>query len=210
MKKIKVVFQGDSITDAMRCRESEEFRGSGYATLVSAKVGFEHPDKYEFLNRGISGDRIVDVLARIKRDLINLKPDVLSILIGINDVWHELGNKNGVDAPLFEKYYHILVEQVKAALPDIRIIILEPFVLKGEATGEQWELFRAETEKRAVIAKSIAAEYGLDFVPLMEKFDDACELAPPSYWLMDGVHPTAAGHELIAREWIKVFEGTKE
>ena len=76
MKKIKILFQGDSITDAMRFRESEEYRGSGYATLVSAKLGFSYPNKYEFINRGISGDRIVDVLARIKKDAINLKPDI--------------------------------------------------------------------------------------------------------------------------------------
>ncbi|MBQ3428069.1 MAG: SGNH/GDSL hydrolase family protein [Clostridia bacterium] len=205
MEKIRILFQGDSITDAMRWRESDQYRGSGYATIVSAKLGYDHPDKYEFINRGISGNRVVDLLARIKCDTINLKPDVMSILIGINDVWHELSAQNGVDADIYEEYYRLLIKQIKAALPDIRIIILEPFLLKGSATAEKWEIFRPEAEKRAAISKKIAAEFGLDFVPLMKKFDDAVKIAPPEYWIMDGVHPTAAGHELIAREWIKVF-----
>lgn len=206
MEMIKILFQGDSITDAGRSRESVQHRGSGYPTLVSAKLGYDHPGKYEFINRGISGNRVVDLLARIKCDIINLEPDVMSILIGINDVWHELGMQNGVDADIYEEYYRLLIRQIKKALPDIRIIILEPFVLKGDATAEKWEQFRDGAEKRAQISKKIADEFGLDFVPLMKKFDEAVRLAPPEYWLIDGVHPTAAGHELIAREWINAFE----
>ena len=206
MAKTKILFQGDSITDATRWRESDQYRGSGYATIVAARLGYDHPGKYEFINRGISGNRVVDLLARIKCDIINLKPDVMSILIGVNDVWHELGEQNGVDADMYEEYYRLLIKQIKKALPDIRIIILEPFVLKGEATAEKWEQFRTGVEKRAELSKRIAAEFGLEFVPLMNKFDEAAKLAPPEYWLMDGVHPTAAGHELIAREWIKTFK----
>ena len=202
---MRILFQGDSITDALRNREDDRYRGAGYATLVSAKLGFEYPNQYEFINRGISGNRISNLIARMKMDMINLQPDVMSILIGVNDVWHEVSRQNGVDAELFEKLYNILIEEVKKALPNIRIIILEPFVLKGTATEENWEYFHREVALRAAASKRVAEKNGLEFIPLQEKLDAALALAPEDYWLMDGVHPTAMGHELIAREWINTF-----
>lgn len=204
---MRILFQGDSITDAGRNRESDHNRGDGYATLVSARLGFEHPGKYEFINRGISGNRVVDLVGRLKRDIVHLKPDVMSILIGVNDVWHEFEVQNGVDAELYEKLYDLLIEEVKRELPHLRIMIMEPFLLKGEATSEKWDEFRCEVELRAAAAKRVAEKHGLEFIPLQELFDAAREKAPESYWLIDGVHPSAMGHELIAREWIKVFFG---
>ena len=207
----RILFQGDSITDALRSREHDFFLGNGYPTLVSARLGFEEPGKYTFLNRGISGNRVVDLYARIKIDLINLKPDVLSILIGVNDVWHEEEIKNGVDAAKFERIYDLLLDEVQEALPGVRLIILEPFVLPGSATENapehptRWEYFRDETPLRAAAAKRVAERHGATFVPLQHLFDEACKLAEPAYWLRDGVHPTAMGHELIAREWMKAF-----
>ena len=206
-----ILFQGDSITDALRSREHDFFFGNGYPALVAARLGFEEPGKYSFLNRGISGNRVVDLYARIKIDLINLKPDVLSILIGVNDVWHEEEIKNGVDAAKFERIYDMLLDEVQEALPGIRLIILEPFVLHGSATENtpehptRWEYFRDETPLRAAAAKRVAEKHGAAFVPLQHLFDEACQLAEPAYWLRDGVHPTAMGHELIAREWMKAF-----
>ncbi len=202
----RILFQGDSITDAGRSRENDEWKGRGYATLVSAKLGFDEPNQYEFFNRGIGGNRSIDLLARIKSDVINLKPDIMSILIGVNDVWHEFELQNGVDTETYATYYNMIIEQTKKALPNIEMMILEPFVLKGTATEEFWDRFRPEVEKRAVAAKRIAEKYNLSFIPLMEKFDRAAQLAPSEYWLADGVHPTAAGHELIAREWIKEYK----
>lgn len=98
-----ILFQGDSITDCGRSKEDNAQIGTGYALLVKSQLGFEKPNQYEFYNRGISGNRIVDVYARIKADIINLKPDYMSLLIGVNDVWHEIGANNGVDADKFEK-----------------------------------------------------------------------------------------------------------
>lgn len=210
MSKV-ILFQGDSITDALRSRDNDQFAGNGYPTLVKAKLGYDEPGKYTFLNRGISGNRVVDLYARIKIDLINLKPDVLSILIGVNDVWHEEEIKNGVDAAKFERIYDMLLDEVQEALPGIRLIILEPFVLHGKATENtpehpnRWEYFRDETPLRAAAAKRVAERHGATFVPLQHLFDEACKLAEPAYWLHDGVHPTAMGHELIAREWLKAF-----
>ena len=200
-----ILFQGDSITDAGRSRENDALLGHGYPTLVKGALGFEHPNQYAVLNRGISGNRVVDLYARIKVDFINLKPDVLSILIGVNDVWHEFGSNNGVEAEKFFKVYGMLIEEIKEALPEVKIMILEPFVLKAAATEGNWEAFQCEVQKRAQKAKAIAEKYGLYFVPLQEKFDEAAELAPNDYWLQDGVHPTTAGHELIKREWLKCF-----
>jgi len=207
-----ILFQGDSITDAGRSRENDANTGIGYPTLVKGELGLEYPNEYAFCNRGISGNRVVDVYARIKMDIINLKPDVMSILIGVNDVWHECIRQNGVDTEKYFKIYSMLIEEIKEALPDIKIMILEPFVLEGSATEnieeypDRWNYFHTEVAKKAEKSKAIAEKYGLTFIPLQEKFDAAAKLAPNSYWLADGVHPTTAGHEIIKREWIKYFK----
>lgn len=199
------VFQGDSITDAGRNRENDDYRGNGYPTLVAGRIGMDRPGEIRFLNRGVSGDRIVDINSRIKRDLINLAPDYVSILIGINDVWHEVGGRNGVDNEKFYRTYCEILEEVQRMCPGVKIFILEPFVLKAAATEGAWNVFDRETRMRAASAKKAAEAFGCVFVPLQEKFDAACELAEPSYWLHDGVHPTAMGHELIARELTAAF-----
>lgn len=202
----RILFQGDSITDAGRSREDDKHLGIGYPRFVSGELALDNPGEYEFFNRGIGGNRIVDIYARIKKDLINLKPDVMSILIGINDVWHEVGEQNGVDADKFFNVYSLIIEEVKAALPNIKIMIMEPFVLKARATEENWDYFETETAKRQEMAKKIAEKYNLKYIPLQDKFNEAAKLAPNDYWLGDGVHPTYAGHELIKREWIKAFK----
>ena len=200
-----ILLQGDSITDAGRSRESDWSMGFGYPTLLNSRISYDYPGQYKVLNRGISGNRIVDLYARIKQDIINLKPDILSILIGVNDIWHELVFQNGVPADKFFKIYSMLIEEIKAALPDTKIIILEPFILKASATEEHWEEFRTQVPVMAAKAREIADKYGLPFVELQNKFDEALQYQPEAYWLEDGVHPSAAGHELIAREWMKVF-----
>ncbi len=204
-----ILFQGDSITDADRSRQNDGHRGVGYPTLVSSDLGFTYPTKYVFLNRGISGNRVVDLYSRIKADFINLNPTYISILIGVNDVWHELSSHNGVDAVKFEKVYSMLVEEILKACLGVRMMLLEPFVLNGTATDDKYDAFRPEVEKRAVATKHVAEKYELSFVPLQAAFDKATERAPASYWLGDGVHPTSAGHELIAREWVRKFEEIK-
>ena len=203
---MKILFQGDSITDAGRVREDETNVGRGYPILVKAKLGLENPGKYEFINKGISGNRVVDLYARIKSDIINLKPDVMSILIGVNDVWHEISRENGVDADKFYKIYDMLIEEVKTALPDIKIMIMEPFVLNASATQGNWEEFNAEVKKRAQMAKKIAEKYNLPFIELQKGFDELTKKEEPSYWLKDGVHPTEMGHEYIKNQWLEAFK----
>ena len=204
-----ILFQGDSITDAGRSRDNNLNLGIGYARFVEGELGATCPGEYKFINRGISGNRVVDLYARIKADVINLKPDYMSVLIGVNDVWHEIQSENGVDAEKFYKIYSMFIEEVKAALPDIKIMILEPFVLKAAATEENWERFRSETLLRAKMAKRIAEEYNLKFISLQEMFDEAEKSATADYWLADGVHPSAKGHHLIKNEWLKAFNEIK-
>lgn len=208
-----ILFQGDSITDCGRKREDLASTGVGYMHMVKGQLGCEYPGAYEFINKGISGNRIVDVYARIKADIINLKPDYMSILIGVNDVWHELGGKNnGVSAEKFEKIYDMMISEIMEELPDIKIMIMEPFVLEGTATTatdeepERWNYFKTEVPLRAEAAKRIAKKYNLPYVALQETFDEACKQAPASYWLRDGVHPTAMGHWLIKDRWIQAFK----
>ena len=199
------LFQGDSITDANRVDDNEDNfgLGCGYPLLVSAELAKAKVNELKFINRGVSGDRITDIYARIKEDIINLKPDYMSILVGVNDVAHELTMSCGVVTEKFEKIYGMLLEEIKEALPQIKIIIMEPFVLKGSATTELWDSYKAEVKAHGEAAKRVAEKYGLCFVELQSKFDEACADTDTRYWSVDGVHPTAAGHQIIKEELTK-------
>ena len=204
---MKILFQGDSITDFSRDRNDDSKLGTGYAHLVKCELGYEYPGEYEFINRGVSGNRIVDIYARIGSDIINLKPDFMSILVGINDAWHDLlDSPNGVDGEKYYKIYDMLISEIKEKLPHIKIMIMEPFVLRCENTEEHWQYIQRETRIRSEKARLIAEKYNLTFVPLQAGFDKLCELKDATYWLSDGVHPTPMGHEYIKREWIKAFK----
>ena len=212
MEKV-ILFQGDSITDAGRNKETDKHMGYGYATMAAGELSANAPYQYRFLNRGISGNRVVDLFARMKIDMINLKPDMMSILIGVNDVWHEYTRQNGVSAEKYELVYSLMIEELKRELPELKIMILEPFILPGSATENteehpaRWEYFQHEVQLRAQAAKRVAQKFDLPFVPLQDMFTAANADAPSNeYWTRDGVHPTAAGHTLIKREWLKAFE----
>lgn len=208
----KVLFYGDSITDCGR--ESDWFLkiGSGYVNGVIGELGAKYPNEYEFVNRGISGNRIVDLYARIKVDFINLKPDIATIFIGVNDVWHEITSQNGVDTPKFEKIYCMMLDEIYAACPNIKLILVAPFVLEGKDTCNTEEIpdklqrFMTDVAEKSEAVKRIAKKYNLPLIELQPVFDDACKLAPSTYWAADGVHPTAAGHNIIKDLWIEKFE----
>lgn len=206
---MKILLYGDSITDACRVRDQDNTiyaYGNGYSKYIAGELVGRNPLKYEVINRGISGDRIVDLYARIKRDVWNLQPDVLSILVGINDIWHELSfGKNGVDIVRYEKIYRILIEDTLERLPNLKIILCEPFVLEGSATKEKFEEF-SQIREYAKVVKKLAKEYNLYFLPLQDKFDEAVKTIPAHLLLFDGVHPETAGAVLIADEWLKLFK----
>ena len=204
-----ILFQGDSITDAGRNRDVTESNiglGQGYALFIAAQLRAEQPKAgLQFLNRGISGNRIVDLYARIKSDTINLKPNVLSVLIGVNDTWHEFGGRqNGVAVPKYERLFRDFLTEVRAALPDIKLVLCEPFVLPCGVVTPEWI---TEMDQRRAVVKKLAGEFHTKFVPFQTMFNEAGKQAPPEYWAADGVHPTAAGHMRMAQTWIKEVEG---
>ena len=211
----RILFQGDSITDCGRNRNDFYSMGNGYANFVKSSLGIDYPDEYEFINRGVSGNRIVDLYARIKVDFINLKPDYASIYIGVNDTWHEINSNNGVDTNKFEKIYTMLIDEIKAVCPEIKLMIIAPYVLEGTATcnteqiPDKFERFKKDVAQKAAAAKRIAQKYGFPLIELQPAFDEACTKAPAVYWTADGVHPTACGHEIIKRLWIETFEKMK-
>lgn len=208
---MRILFFGDSITDGSRWRDDDSNMGFAYPFLLKAELGYNEPEKYEFFNRGIGGNRIVDLYARLKKDVLNLKPDVMSILCGVNDVWHDYGDApNGVDAEKYYKVYDMMIAEIKEALPDIKIMIMEPFLLPGTGVNEWcYEEFRHKVELCAEKAKLIAEKYNLPFIPLQAGFDELAKTASEAYWLRDGVHPTPMGHVFVKNQWLKAFEEIK-
>lgn len=205
---MKILFFGDSITDMVRARDCDNLPysyGVGFVNCISSTLKFENPEKYEIINRGISGNRVVDLYARIKSDVWNHEPDVVSILIGVNDVWHELENKNGVEIERFERVYRMLIEDTKKALPKVKFILCEPFILLGSATQEKYEKF-CVVKDYAKVVKGLAEEFSIPFVALQERFDRVAKEHAAMHYLYDGVHPNVAGGKLIADAWLEVFK----
>lgn len=211
----RILFMGDSITDCERNKNLFYSMGTGYANLVNASLGAALPGEYEFINRGISGNRVVDVYARIKSDFINLCPDYASIYVGVNDVWHEISRNDGVDTDKFEKIYSMMIEEVMAACPNIKLIIIAPFVLEGSATcnteenPDRLQQFKIGVAEKAAVCKRISEKYDLPLIELQPAFDKACEQAGSNYWTIDGVHPRPSGHEIIKQLWIEAFSRIK-
>lgn len=204
-----ILFQGDSITDCGRNREAAgtpndlTALGQGYAMMAAAELLSTRPaDGLRVFNRGISGNRIVDLYARIKGDILNLKPDLLSILIGVNDTWHGKNPdwNNGVAIPKYERIYRDLLNEVREALPSVKFVLCEPFVLRCGVVRDDW--VEEIDQRRAVVAK-LATEFDALLVPFQSLFDEAVKFAPPEYWALDGVHPSAAGHHLMAKCWLE-------
>ena len=205
-----ILLQGDSITDAGRNKKKPEPNkqrsfGKGYAWMAAASLLIENPNSnLSFHNRGISGNKVHQLAQRWKKDCIALKPDILSILIGVNDFWHGLNGRYEGNVETFEVDYRSLLEDTLLALPKIRLIICEPFVLNcGVVTDEWFPQFR---EYQAVVQK-LALEFDAVFVDFQKLFDQAIEHASPEHWAGDGVHPTPHGASLMAHYWIQKAKG---
>lgn len=209
---MKLLFFGDSITDMNRERETKErvhSYGDGYVFLVASKLQFTFPKKYEIVNCGISGNGIFHLYSRIYGDVWLEKPDVLTILIGVNDIIGGLGN--GVDVCRWGEIYRMLIEDTQKRLPNTKIILCEPFALKGTATNVIADkgFFEILKKYREEI-RNISTEYGLPLVLLQEKFEEAAKKYGAEELLFDGIHPDMAGAMLIANEWLKTFEKMAE
>ena len=201
-----IVFQGDSITDATYPRQYPTELGNGYVTITAGRVTYDYPGKYQCFNRGISGNRSVDLYARIKKDVLNLKPDILTVLIGVNDVWHEFESNDGVSVEKYVKILKMFLQEVRDERPDCHIFLMEPFVLEGTANAAFFTEFSHEVYKRAAACKAVAQELDIPFIPLQEKISALAAATNNAYVLHDGVHPTSAGHYLISQELYKTME----
>jgi lysophospholipase L1-like esterase len=214
-KENVILFQGDSITDAGRSRDKDKMSapnnqpglGNGYAWFAAASLLVDRPvDGLLIFNRGVSGNKVFQLAERWQTDCLDLKPDVLSILIGVNDIWHTLEPKLGYKGTLeiYENDYHALIERTIKALPKVKLVICEPFVLNCGAVKESWF---PEFNRYRAAAKRVAEKHRATFVPFQAMFDVAVKFAPPEHWANDGVHPTAAGAALMAHFWMKAVNG---
>lgn len=203
-----VLFQGDSITDGNRGRNSDlnHVHGHGYQYVLASEMYADNLNKnIEVLNRGTSGDRVAELFGRWREDCLNLKPTILSILIGINDIILEWDGGKGSDPERYEKIYRLLLDEVLEQNPDTFIVIMEPFF--GEKKEPELnEFFKSLIGKYSEKTRKIAEDYNATFVPLQDMFDDYAKKTDVYKLLWDGVHPTTCGHQLIARRWKEVVE----
>ncbi len=208
-KGATLLFQGDSITDmkwGRNQRDRNHYLGHSYVYLIASRLHTDMPEaKLNFLNRGMSGHTVANLKARWQKDAIDLKPDVLSILIGVNDVGRAMRSKNGVDLAAFEADYQSLLTQSRKANPALKIVLLEPFVLPVTRLKEKtaWDAWRGQIDKLRPIVAKLASEHKALLLKTQEIFDAAAKRADASHWIWDGVHPLPQGHELIARNWIE-------
>ncbi|MGC9212578.1 MAG: SGNH/GDSL hydrolase family protein [Athalassotoga sp.] len=202
-----VLFQGDSITDYMRKREDPDDLGNGYPFFVSALWNIEHPGiNVKFLNRGISGNRVRDLKSRWTKDCIDLKPTVVSILIGINDTWRRFDSNDPISVEDFERDYRFILDKVKEI--GSKIVILEPYLIesvKSERTPNK-EAWRIDLDPKIHVVRKLALEYKAIFIPLDGIMAGYCSSKDPLFWSYDGVHPTVNGSVLIAKKWIEYVE----
>lgn len=205
-----ILFQGDSITDTGRSTGTIVETGWGYTTFIAARLGTRWPGKYKVLNRGVNGNRITDLFSRMKADIINLAPDVITILIGANDVWHELRTKTGTTTYVFEEIYDLMIKEIRKAITETRIILMEPFALEGTVTRPYWPQFYSDIREKSDAVKRVSNKNGVELVLLQNSFDKAAEQSNPELWLVDGIHPSPAGHELITNEWLRCYFGDEQ
>lgn len=205
---MNIVFFGDSITDAERSRSPEGLSpmGTGYPLLIDARLSVDVPGKYHFFNSGIGGNRVIDLYERLRADVWQHEPDVLSILVGVNDVYYRWVSEYApVDSDQYIATYQKMIEESKMRFPALKIVLMEPFLMHGSATDPYWDEFSKEILSRAKMVKELSKEMHSCFVPLQETFRKACDSYAEACWTRDGIHPTPGGHQLIADAWIQTF-----
>ncbi len=200
MEEMTVLFQGDSVTDCDRKREDAEDLGLGYAVMAASLFSARYPERnVRFLNRGIGGNRVRDLRARWQEDCIELKPDVVSILIGINDTWRRFDSDSITTAEEYERDYRYLLTELKEKLPDTRIVMMDPFFLPiGDKEG-----WREDLDPRIAAVRSLAKEFGAVYIPLDGLFAAQYIASEPERYSQDGVHPNWTGHAFIAERFLE-------
>ncbi len=195
-----VLFQGDSITDTHRDRVYDSL-GTGYAYIAASLFSSLYPEKeVRFVNRGISGNRVRDLEDRWNEDCLALMPTVLSIMIGINDCWKRYSLNDPVPLEDYHRGYRRLITRAKERFPDIKLILMEPFLIPALPELSIW---REDLDPKIQAVRELSREFGAEYVPLDGLFAAACSKSEAAYWAPDGVHPSPAGHGLIARAWLE-------
>ena len=207
-KNDTVLFQGDSITDSQRDKKRKAANdgramGLGYPLLIGSELLRDSPAlDLKFFNRGISGNRVPSLQQRWAKDCIDLKPNVLSILVGVNDMWHKMNGQYDGTTETYRVGFGELLADTKRQLPECQIVICEPFALRVGAVKDSWY---PEFDDRRQVAREVCDQAGALWVPFQTMFDQAIESGTPAkYWAADGVHPTMAGHALMAETWKKI------
>jgi lysophospholipase L1-like esterase len=180
--------------------DRNHYLGHSYVYLIAARLGVDMPEaQLDIYNRGISGHTVSDLRKRWQKDAIEMKPELLSILIGTNDVGR------GVKEEAFESDYRAILDASRNSNPDLRLVLLDPFVLRtGGLKNEQaWTSRRTATDKLGAIVARLAKDYQAVHIKTQEIFDAAAKSVTPEQWIWDGVHPLPQGHELIARNWLQ-------
>ena len=205
-----ILFQGDSITDSGRNKDDNSYNnsqalGTGYPMLAGAELLEKHASlNLKVFNKGVSGNKVYQLAERWDADCLNIKPDVLSILIGVNDIWHKLEGKYNGTVEIYRHDYIALLERTKNALPNVKLIICEPFAVPGvKAVDDKWY---PEFYGYQKAARDIADKFEATFIPYQKIYDEAQKQAAGSYWTPDGVHPTLAGAQLMARAWVEAIK----
>jgi len=197
-----VLFQGDSITDSGRNFEVPDDLGAGYAAMIAGWCAASSPGlRLRFLNRGVGGDRTKDLKERWKRDCLELKPDWVSIFVGINDCWRRYDSNDPTSPGEFEANYRDILVRT-SEIPGVKPVLMEPFVVPYPADRQAW---REDLDPKIEIVHGLAREFGAKLVPLDALFRKACRVKPPVWWAGDGVHPSTAGHMLIAHAWMETM-----
>ena len=206
---MKLLFFGDSLTDMYRNFDKNidmsTSYGTGFVFDIAAQLMYEKPGYYKIINRGVGGNKVTDLFARYQDDVINENPDVLTILIGVNDVWHEIATKSGTPIDVFEETYIKMVTDIKKKLPKTKIIIMEPFFTKGAATDGAFKRFE-EIYDYAEVVKKISKKTNCVFIPLQQSFNELIKNGGETQVLFDGLHTNPGGAHLIATKWLDVFK----
>tara|TARA_B100000282_G_scaffold288393_1_gene257000 strand:- start:225 stop:1016 length:792 start_codon:yes stop_codon:yes gene_type:complete len=206
-KGARLLFQGDSITDMKWGRNQKDrnhYLGHSYVFLLASRLGVEMPEaKLEFFNRGVSGNKVSDLRKRWQKDAIEMNPDWLSVLVGVNDV--SQGRGEPVDLKKWEEDYRYILNQSRTANPKLRIVLMDPFVLRMTRLNSdvQWNHWRGEIDKLSKIVFRLAEDFNAVHIQTQRIFDQATKRTSPQHWIWDGVHPLPQGHELIARNWLQ-------
>jgi lysophospholipase L1-like esterase len=213
-KGLVFLLQGDSITDGLwgqvcsperSLADGNHFLGHGYVYILAARIGADFPQAgFVFHNRGMSGHKVSDLEKRWDTDALALKPDVVSILVGINDTYAVIRKEpDACDAEVFEAKYRRLLQLCKEANPNVLFILGVPFIYPIGVHKENWNLWDRETSLRGEAVKRIAKDFDAVLVDYPRMFAEALDRAPIEHWTWDGCHPSVPGHELMAREWIR-------